>query len=101
MMEQLQPFEDQVPAYPVQNALTGALRRAAAQAGNADYLSLWAGQGVAVDAAHAGGGAGGQAGRRMARRTGQPGRARVTLARLSVARRTCSQAASGSYFSAF
>ena len=48
MMEQLQPFEDQVPAYPVQNALTGALRRAAAQAGNADYLSLWAGQGVAA-----------------------------------------------------
>ena len=30
MMEQLQPFEDQVPAYPVQNTLTGALCRAAA-----------------------------------------------------------------------
>lgn len=38
----------EVPAYPVQNALTGALRRAAAEAGNADYLSLWAGQGVAA-----------------------------------------------------
>ncbi len=48
MVQRLQPFEDQVPAYPVQNALTGALRRAAAQAGNADYLSMWAGQGVAA-----------------------------------------------------
>lgn len=35
-----------IPAYPIQNALTGALRRACAQAGRADYLSLWAGQGV-------------------------------------------------------
>lgn len=47
MMEQLRPDEATVPPYPVQNALTGALRRAAAQAGRADYLSLWAGQGVA------------------------------------------------------
>ena len=31
-----------------QNALTGALRRASAEAGRADYLSLWAGQGVAA-----------------------------------------------------
>ena len=31
----------------MQNALTGALRRAAAQDGQADCLSLWAGQGVA------------------------------------------------------
>ena len=48
MMELLAAHEDTVPAYPVQNALTGALRRAAAQAGRADYLSLWAGQGVAA-----------------------------------------------------
>ena len=41
------PDEGSVPPYPVQNALTGALRRAAAQAGRADHLSLWAGQGVA------------------------------------------------------
>ena len=38
MVEQLAPFEDSVPAYPVQNA----------QAGQADYLSMWAGQGVAA-----------------------------------------------------
>lgn len=47
MMEQLRADEATVPPYPVQNALTGALRRASAQAGRADHLSLWAGQGVA------------------------------------------------------
>ena len=48
MMDRLHADEADVPAYPVQNALTGALRRAAAQAGRADYLALWAGQGVAA-----------------------------------------------------
>ncbi len=48
MMQRLQAHEASVPAYPVQNALTGALRRASAEAGKADYLSLWAGQGVAA-----------------------------------------------------
>ena len=33
--------------YPLQNALTRAMRTAAAQRGVPDYLSLWAGQGVA------------------------------------------------------
>ena len=47
MMEKLSAFEHDIPEYPVQNALTGALRKAAAAAGRADYLSLWAGQGVA------------------------------------------------------
>ncbi|MBU1353695.1 MAG: nitronate monooxygenase [Gammaproteobacteria bacterium] len=47
MMEQLRADEAAVPPYPVQNALTGALRRASAQAGRADHVSLWAGQGVA------------------------------------------------------
>lgn len=46
LMARLHADEAQVPAYPVQNALTGALRKACAQAGRADYLSLWAGQGV-------------------------------------------------------
>ena len=48
MMRRLAADEADVPPYPVQNALTGALRRAAAEAGHADYLSLWAGQGVAA-----------------------------------------------------
>ncbi len=34
--------------YPQQNALTGELRQAAARAGKADLLSLWAGQAVAL-----------------------------------------------------
>lgn len=48
MMERLADAEAAVPAYPVQNALTGALRKAAAGQGRADCLSLWAGQGVAA-----------------------------------------------------
>ena len=46
MMEALAEEEAHVPAYPVQNALTGALRRTAAAQGRASHLSLWAGQGV-------------------------------------------------------
>jgi nitronate monooxygenase len=45
-MRELREVEDEVPAYPVQNRLTQALRAAAAQAGEADMISLWAGQGV-------------------------------------------------------
>ena len=48
MMDRLRAHEATVPAYPVQNALTGALRRASAEAGRADHLSLWAGQGLAA-----------------------------------------------------
>lgn len=48
MMQALAADEADVPAYPVQNALTGALRRAAAAQGRASHLSLWAGQGVAA-----------------------------------------------------
>jgi nitronate monooxygenase len=39
--------EDTILPYPLQNALTRPMRTAAAQQGLADYLSLWAGQGVA------------------------------------------------------
>jgi nitronate monooxygenase len=38
--------EDVILPYPLQNALTRAMRAAAARAGDADHLSLWAGQGV-------------------------------------------------------
>ncbi|EHL24016.1 2-nitropropane dioxygenase NPD [Acidovorax sp. NO-1] len=48
MMERLARDEAAIPAYPVQNALTGTLRRTAAAQGRDDYLSLWAGQGVAA-----------------------------------------------------
>jgi nitronate monooxygenase len=46
--EKLAAVEGQLPPYPAQNALTRDIRAAAAKAGNADYLSLWAGQGVAL-----------------------------------------------------
>jgi nitronate monooxygenase len=39
--------QSEVPAYPIQNALTGGLRKQAATVGNAQCISLWAGQAVA------------------------------------------------------
>ncbi len=39
--------EDAILPYPVQNALTRAMRGAAAKSGRAGFLSLWAGTGVA------------------------------------------------------
>jgi nitronate monooxygenase len=47
-MRTMRAVEDNVPAYPVQNALTLELRAAAAKQGAADVLSLWAGQSVAL-----------------------------------------------------
>lgn len=46
-IQRLAGKEDQILPYPLQNALTRAMRAAAAQRGDAEYLSLWAGQGVA------------------------------------------------------
>ena len=45
-MRQMAGVEAQVPAYPVQNALTGSIRAAAAAANNPELMSLWAGTGV-------------------------------------------------------
>ncbi|MDP3634425.1 nitronate monooxygenase family protein [Phenylobacterium sp.] len=45
-MREMRGVEDDVPAYPIQNRLTQPLRAAAAKAGEAQMLSLWAGQGV-------------------------------------------------------
>jgi nitronate monooxygenase len=49
-MREMRAVEDEVPAYPVQNRLTQALRAAAVRAGDPDVLSLWAGQGVKLAA---------------------------------------------------
>ncbi|HMC35725.1 MAG TPA: nitronate monooxygenase, partial [Myxococcales bacterium] len=46
-IERLEGKEDTILPYPVQNALTRPMRTAAARRGEAGYLSLWAGQGVA------------------------------------------------------
>ena len=50
-MQRLRDAEHEVPPYPVQNALTGELRQAAARQQRADYLALWAGQGAAMSRA--------------------------------------------------
>lgn len=46
MARELAPYEAELPPYPVQNALTRDVRSAAARAGNAELMSLWAGQGT-------------------------------------------------------
>lgn len=40
--------QDEVPAYPVQNRLTQAMRAAADKAGDPEMMSLWAGQAVTL-----------------------------------------------------
>ena len=45
-MREFRATEKDIPAYPLQNALTGELRATSAKAGSSDALSLWAGQGV-------------------------------------------------------
>jgi nitronate monooxygenase len=45
-MEHIESGGDAILPYPYQNALTRAMRNAAAQQDRAEYLSLWAGQGV-------------------------------------------------------
>lgn len=47
-MREMRAVEGDVPAYPVQNRLTQPLRTAATAASEADLMSLWAGQGVAL-----------------------------------------------------
>ncbi len=42
-MHLMKDVEDQVPAYPVQNALTASIRAAAAEMGDSSLMSLWAG----------------------------------------------------------
>lgn len=45
-MREMREVEQDAPAYPVQNRLTQPLRAAAAKVGEADMISLWAGQAV-------------------------------------------------------
>ena len=45
-MREMAAVQEDVPAYPVQNRLTQALRAAANQAGDPELMSLWAGQAV-------------------------------------------------------
>ena len=45
-MREMAAVESQVPGYPVQNALTGSIRAAAANNNDPEWMSLWAGMGV-------------------------------------------------------
>lgn len=45
-MEGIESEEDSILPFPLQNALTRPLRTEAAKQGRAEFLSLWAGQGV-------------------------------------------------------
>ncbi|PFH10336.1 nitronate monooxygenase [Collimonas sp. PA-H2] len=47
-VEQMALHESALPAYPVQNALTAEIRQAAAKLNRPEFMSLWAGQGVAM-----------------------------------------------------
>lgn len=42
-MQQMAAVEGQVPPYPIQNALTGPIRAAAAASGDTELMSMWAG----------------------------------------------------------
>ena len=46
-MRQMAAVEAQVPPYPIQNALTGSIRAAAAISGDTELMSMWAGAGFA------------------------------------------------------
>lgn len=45
-IKEMNQYAGTIPPYPIQNALTRDIRQAAAKAGNPEYMSLWAGQGV-------------------------------------------------------
>lgn len=47
-MDEMAAFAAELPAYPIQNALTGPLRARAGQAGDAERMSMWAGQAHAL-----------------------------------------------------
>ncbi|WP_257350744.1 NAD(P)H-dependent flavin oxidoreductase [Pseudalkalibacillus decolorationis] len=44
--EMMKDHETNVPEYPVQNYLTNSIRQRAKEAGNAEFMSLWSGQGT-------------------------------------------------------
>ncbi|GFN32250.1 hypothetical protein PCURB6_25100 [Paenibacillus curdlanolyticus] len=45
-MRDIERYPGAIPAYPIQNSLTRGIRQTASQANDAEYMSLWAGQGL-------------------------------------------------------
>ncbi len=52
-MKDMRFYEGDIPAYPIQNALTRDIRQAASKMNNPEYMSLWAGQGLRLAKDHA------------------------------------------------
>ncbi|HTE56757.1 MAG TPA: nitronate monooxygenase [Kofleriaceae bacterium] len=50
-LELLHGHQDEVPPYPIMNAMTSELRAAAGKASRMEYVSLWAGQGAPMSRA--------------------------------------------------
>ncbi|WP_328702735.1 hypothetical protein [Alicyclobacillus suci] len=46
MLQRTRRYRGKIPPYSIQNQLTQGIRKAAAQQGDFDYMSLWAGQGL-------------------------------------------------------
>lgn len=42
--QEMKKYQDNLPSFPVQNALTQPMRKAASQMNNKEYMSLWSGQ---------------------------------------------------------
>lgn len=47
-MKEMEPRQDAILPFPAQNAFTRDIRKKAAETGHAEFLSLWAGQGVGL-----------------------------------------------------
>ena len=47
-LEEVEPLAGELPPFPILNAMTREMRGAAAKADRAEFMSLWAGQGVAL-----------------------------------------------------
>lgn len=47
-LEEMRAYENVIPDYPIQNAITAPLRKAAAEKNQLEFFSLWAGQSAAL-----------------------------------------------------
>jgi len=47
-IEEMEALTEGPMPYPLQYALSGAIRRKAAEQGNPDFLAMWSGQGVGM-----------------------------------------------------
>jgi nitronate monooxygenase len=47
-IQRMTPYENELSDYPVQNSITGAIRKTASAQADSEYMSLWAGQGAAM-----------------------------------------------------